>query len=61
MALATCCSPVWPVWLALFCSQLWLNGTSSYRERDDRPYDQSQIEEIFYRRILTQPVSPIEQ
>ena len=24
-----------------------------YRERDDRPYDQSQIEEIFYRRILS--------
>ena len=29
-----------------------------YRERDDRPYDQSQIEEIFYRRTLMRPVSP---
>ena len=28
-----------------------------YRERDDRPYDQSQIEEIFYRRTLIQSPS----
>ena len=29
-----------------------------YRQRDDRPYDQSQIEEIFYRRTLMRPASP---
>ena len=29
-----------------------------YRERDDRPYDQSQIEEIFYRRTLMRSPSP---
>ena len=29
-----------------------------YRERDDRPYDQSQIEEIFYRRTLMHSPSP---
>ena len=28
-----------------------------YRERDDRPYDQSVVEEIFYRRTLTRPVT----
>ena len=28
-----------------------------YRERDDRPYDWSAIEEIFYRRILTRSVA----
>ena len=29
-----------------------------YRERDDRPYNQSVVEEIFYRRTLTRPVTP---
>ena len=29
-----------------------------YRERDDRPYDWSAIEEIFYRRILTRSPTP---
>ena len=29
-----------------------------YRERDDRPYDQSMVEEIFYRRTLMRPATP---
>ena len=29
-----------------------------YRERDDRPYDQSMVEEIFYRRNLMRPPTP---
>ena len=29
-----------------------------YRERDDRPYDQSMVEEIFYRRSLMRPPDP---
>ena len=29
-----------------------------YRERDDRPYDQSMVEEIYHRRNLMRPPTP---